>query len=346
MPRKTPAETLSSFSSAEEQLKADRKAKAAEAELSSVKAKLAASEKEVELLRKRLAVVDEMTSDGACEKWANPKRSKHGHATAIICLSDLHVEQSVRPERVSGINEYNLEIAEKRLKTVVDRSILLVEDARNMVSINSIVIWIGGDVIHGALRDEALSENHLHPMEACRWACDRLESSIKQISGCTSAKNIMIATNYGNHGRSTHKMPSSTAAQTSYEHNMYLELRRRFDNRMSWQISEGYFNYVQVYDYPVRFHHGDRVKFTGGINGIGVPANRFISNANTKRKAYIDIFGHFHTFGWPGAFVSNGSLVGVDEYSQAFGGDSSPKQAFVVIDKNRGITRAMPVFAD
>ncbi len=127
---------------------------------------------------------------------------------------------------------------------------------------------------------------------------------------------------------------------------MYLELRRRFDNKMSWQISEGYFNYVQVYDYPVRFHHGDKVKFNGGINGIGVPANRIISNANTKKKASLDVFGHYHTFGWPGAFVSNGSLVGVDEYSQAFGGDSTPKQAFIVIDRNRGITRAMPVFAD
>ena len=346
MSRKTPAETLSSFSVAEEQLKADRKAKSAEFELKQIKAKLAASEKEVESLRGRLLVVDQMASDGECKKWIQPKRSKHGQATAIICLSDLHVEQSVKPERVSGINEYNLDIAEKRLKTVFDRSIMLVEDARNIVSINSIVIWIGGDVIHGGLRDEALSDNHLHPMQACRWACDRLESGIRQIAECTHAKSIMIATNHGNHGRSTIKMPATTAAETSYEYNMYLELRRRFDNKFSWQIAEGYFNYVQVYDYPIRLHHGDRVKFNGGINGIGVPASRFIANANTKKKAYMDIFGHYHTFGWPGSFVSNGSLVGVDEYSQAFGGDSSPKQAFVVIDKNRGVTRVMPVFAD
>lgn len=337
---------MQSASLAEDQLKTDRRIRLLESDLRSVKSKLVASEKECDSLRKRSEALDSMASDGPGEKWLHPKRKKHGDATAIICLSDLHVEKSVKKERTCGLNEFTLEIAEKRLKNVFDRAILLVEDARNLVSINSVVIWLGGDIIEGFLRDENLAENTLHPMSACRWSCDRLESGIRLVAEATNAANILIATNYGNHGRQTHKMHASDAAETSYEHNMYLELRRRFDNRFSWQISESYFNFVQAYDYPIRFHHGDRIKYGGGINGIGVPAYRFIANANTKKRAYLDIFGHFHSFAWPGPYVCNGSLVGVDEYSLAFGGDSVPRQAFVVIDKNRGTTRALPIFAE
>ena len=344
MARTPPKKAIEEHQIADRDLQSQRRLRQAESDLKVEKAKLVASEKEVMELRKRVEFFDKLKGS-SFSKWKPSKRKKDGEATAIIALSDLHCEQSIRPERVAGLNEYTLDIAEQRLKNVFSRSMMLIEDARHMACVDRLVIWIGGDVIHGSLRDEAISENALHPLEACRWACDRLESGIRMLLDDAGMKSILIATSHGNHGRSTIKMPSSTAAQTSYEHNMYLELRRRFGKEMEWQIAEGYFNFVDVYDFPIRCHHGERITFGGGINGIGVPAYRFISNANTKKRAYLDLFGHWHTFGWPGCFVSNGSLVGVDEYSQAFSGDSEPKQSFIVIDRNRGITRALPIFA-
>lgn len=335
-----------SLSQAANELAQQRKSEQAQADLKTLKTKLSASEKDVKSLTRRLELFDRLKANSPSAKWASQKRKKDGEATAIFALSDLHVEQSVRPERVSGLNEYTLDIAEQRLQNVFHRTLMLIEDARHLAALDRLVLWLGGDIIHGSLRDEAIAENALHPMEACRWACDRLEAGIRQLIADAGMKQILVATSFGNHGRSTIKMPSSTAAQTSYEHNMYLELSRRFKpNELTWQISEGYFNFVNVYDFPVRFHHGDRIKFGGGINGVGVPAYRSIAKANETKRAYLDVFGHFHTFGWPGRFVSNGSLVGIDEYSQGFGGDSEPKQAFIVIDRNRGITRALPVFA-
>lgn len=333
------------LSTAQKDLANQRRVRQAESDLRAERLRLRASEKEVSELKRRLSLLDDLSTDKPAADWKTPKRKRGGEATAILALSDLHVEQSVRPERVCGLNEYSLDIAEARLKNVFHRALMLIEDARNLTPIDRLVLWLGGDMIHGSLRDEAIAENALHPLEACRWACDRLESGIRQLIQDAGMKQILVATSHGNHGRSTIKMPSSTAAQTSYEHNMYLELRRRFGTELSWQIAEGYFNFVDVYDFPIRFHHGDRIKFGGGINGVGVPAYRSIAKANENKRAYLDVFGHFHTFGWPGRFVSNGSLVGVDEYSQGFGGDAEPKQAFIVIDRNRGITRALPVFA-
>ncbi len=342
---RSPKEAIEAQAIADRDLQSQRRLRIAEEKLRVETAKLAASEKELADMRKRLGLIDAIRGSKPQKTWSFPKRKKDSEATVIVALSDFHCEQSIKSGRVCGLNEYSLDVAESRMKNVFNRTAMLIEDARHMASIDSMVVWLGGDIIHGSLRDEALSENTLHPLEACRWACDRIESGLKSLIESSGMKRVMVATSHGNHGRSTIKMPSSTAAQTSYEHNMYIELRRRFGPEINWQIAEGYFNFVDVYDFPIRCHHGERIKFGGGINGVGVPAYRFISNANTKKRAYLDLFGHFHCFGWPGCFVSNGSLVGVDEYSQAMSGDSEPKQSFIVIDRNRGITRALPIFA-
>lgn len=343
---KSPKEAVDSHVVAERDLQSQRKLKVAEERLKVESAKLKASEAEVQQLKDRIGLLDSLGSSGPAKKWKSPKRSRDGEATAIIALSDWHIEQSVRPERTSGLNEYTLNVAEKRIKNVFDRSLLLLEDARHLVPVPDLIVFLGGDFIHGnILHSEQAADNNLHPFEACRWACDRIESGLRQLMAFGNVRRLRVVTCQGNHGRNSIKMPSSTAAETSYEYNMYLDLRRRFGKEIEWQVGQGYFNFVDIYEFPIRFSHGERIKFGGGINGVGVPAYRFIANANTKRRAYLDVFGHFHTFCWPGCFVGNGSLVGVDEYSQAMNGDSEPKQAFIVIDKKRGITRALPVFA-
>lgn len=343
--RKSPEQAVEIFSSAERDLSFQRKLKVAENEAKLAKSRLAASEAEVGSLLERIDLMSGLAEKSQARTWKTQKRVKNGKATAILAFSDWHIEQCVKSSRVSGLNDYNLDVADKRIKNVFNRSLLLLEDARNLVGISDIVVWLGGDFIHGFLHDENPADNHLHPFEACRWACDRIESGLRHLIANAGTRKIVVVTSVGNHGRNSRKMPASALVETSYEHNMYLELRRRFSNEIEWQIGEGYFNYLDVYDYPIRFHHGDRIKFGGGVNGVGVPAYRFISNANTKRRAYADVFGHFHCFGWPGCLVSNGSLVGVDEYSQAMTGDIEPKQAFIVVDKDRGITRALPIFA-
>lgn len=344
--RKSPAEAVSGFDSAERDLKFQRKLKIAENEAKLAKANLAASEAEVATLRKQIEVFSSLSERDKPAVWRSPVRKRDGSATAVFCFSDWHCEQGIRPERVSGLNEYSLDICEKRIKNAFSRCILLLEDARNLVPITEVVVWLGGDMIHGSLREEAIAENALHPMEACRWASDRIESGLSQVLSHNGVKRVLVVTNHGNHGRSSMKMPSSTAAQTSYENNMYHHLKRVMGKSADWSIADGYFNYVKIQNSVVRFHHGDKISFGGGINGVGVPAYRFISNANTKIRADLDVFGHFHTFCWPGCFVGNGSLVGVDEYSQAMNGDTEPKQAFLVIDKDRGLTRALPVFVN
>lgn len=310
-------------------------------------AKYEALAKSYEVLEKRLELLTDLSDRPPAEQWSAPSRPRHSdsHATAIIMLSDWHVEQLILPERVSGLNEYNLDIAEQRIRRTFDKAILLLDDARNLTNISEVVVWLGGDFIHGRIHDEYNCTNTLHPFKACRWAADRIESGLRQIAAHPGVERLRIYTNHGNHGRNTKKMTNATAAEESFEYNMYCDIRRRMSDIGEWNIADGYFNYAEIQGKQIRFHHGQRISFGGGINGVGVPAWRFISKANSKIRADIDIFGHFHTFGCPGtAYISNGSLNGVDEYSETFEGDPEPKQGFVVLDRRYGLTRAIPIF--
>src|SRR3990167_516510 len=44
------------------------------------------------------------------------RRSHLGEAVAVVVASDWHIEEPVKPEQVSGLNEYNLTVAEARVR--------------------------------------------------------------------------------------------------------------------------------------------------------------------------------------------------------------------------------------
>ena len=59
-------------------------------------------------------------------------------------------------------------------------------------------------------------------------------------------------------------------------------------------ISDGYWNYLDVFDKTVGFHHGDAVKFNGGIGGLTIPLMKYLHRANQQRRIDYSFCGHFH----------------------------------------------------
>jgi hypothetical protein len=104
-----------------------------------------------------------------------------------------------------------------------------------------------------------------------------------------------------------------------------------------------------VFDkYKIRFHHGDVLNYQGGIGGVTIPASRAIMNWDKDRKAYLDVFGHFHTLMLDTGshkFVLNGSVCGYSPFAVSIKAPyEEPKQAFFLIDKHRGKTISTPIF--
>src|SRR5262245_40499135 len=75
-------------------------------------------EAEVERLRKLLGLVRSYGSTLSPEPhWMAPrKRPPKMAATAVLQLSDLHLDEVVDPAQVGGLGAYNREIAEMRLR--------------------------------------------------------------------------------------------------------------------------------------------------------------------------------------------------------------------------------------
>jgi len=121
---------------------------------------------------------------------------------------------------------------------------------------------------------------------------------------------------------------------------MYRQLRDYFENekRIKFIINDSYLTYMDIYGYTARFHHGDSLKYGGGIGGIFIPAFKAISQWNKSMRADWDFFGHFHQLKDGGNFISNGSLIGYNAYAIRIKADyEKPKQAFVIIDEQRGL---------
>lgn len=346
MARKTPAETLSSFSVAEEQLKADRKAKSAESELKQAKAKLAASEKEVDELRKRLSVFDRVgkVSPKKFFKWG--KSSRGGSASAIVLLSDWHVEEPVDPEKVNGLNEYSLDIADKSIKEVLQRSVRLIDNERYLSNIQEIVVHLGGDFVSGFIHEELAEECVLHPMEAIRWCSERIAGGLKFLLDETGLKHMRVITSYGNHSRTTKKRRIATGAESSYEYNMYKILESSIvDKRIQWQIGKGYHNIADIQGKVCRFHHGDAVRFFGAIGGITTTIEKSIRAWNSEIKASFDFQGHYHQALFGKKWVMNGSLIGYSPFAIEVKAEYEPPcQVMCVIDSDRGMVCSKRLF--
>ena len=121
---------------------------------------------------------------------------------------------------------------------------------------------------------------------------------------------------------------------------MYRTLRDYFKNeeRVKFIINDSYLTYMDIYDYKIRLHHGDSMRYGGGIGGLFIPAFKAISQWDKQIRADWTFFGHFHQLKDGGNFVSNGSLIGFSPYAIRIKADyEKPKQAFLILDKERGL---------
>lgn len=278
-----------------------------------------------------------------------PVRTGDNRGTAIAVLSDWHVEEAVTLEQTAGANAFDMAIADKRIEELAERLGTLIEHERRIVKIDRIVLAMLGDFCSGHIHEELMETTACAPMEAMRWAAARLRSIIDMAADM--AKEVIVVTQPGNHGRSTDRIRLSTEHAHSFEHNAYLMMAAAESRKnVRWEIAEGYLGYLDLDGFVVRYHHGHSIgRYQGGIGGITIPANKAIAAWNRSRRADLDIFGHWHQFGWlRGRYVSNGSLIGMNAFSLRIRADAeAPCQSLVIVDHGRReCTKAMPVWCD
>lgn len=277
--------------------------------------------------------------------------NKVGNATAVMVASDWHVEEKVDPSTINNKNEYNLSIAEKRAANFFRKGVFLTNLVRSGIKIDNLVLALLGDLISGYIHEELQEDNYLSPTEASLFVQDVLCSGIDFLLKEGDFKQIIIPCCCGNHGRTSIKKKIATAYKNSYEWMMYKTLEKiyRDNTRIHFIVENGYHTYLTLYNrFKLRFHHGDSIRYGGGVGGITIPVNKAIAQWNKTEEAYLDVFGHFHQQMMDaGSFVSNGSLIGWNAFAVSIkAGFESPRQTFFAIDQERGKICDWPIFVE
>jgi hypothetical protein len=298
----------------------------------------------------RQSVLDAMHAFKAPPKIL-PQEKKSGlrEMAAIVLGSDWHVEETVEPEAVANRNEYNLEIAQRRIERFFNGIIWNVEHHRasKRVSIQDLVLWLGGDLMSGYIHEELVESNALSPTETILWLMPRLRNGISTLLSSLDLRRLEIPCSYGNHGRTGAKPRISTGAQNNYEFLLYHHLANEFrsDSRVNFEITASPHQYVQVYDFMLHFHHGGSVKYSGGIGGLGVPLLKAIPAWDLVKQAHYHHIGHFHQLSDFGRVLVNGSLIGYGPYSQWIRASyEPPQQLMYLLDSKRGKCQTTPIW--
>lgn len=294
------------------------------------------------LLQRKQSLLLELDKHTPKKIIITPEKSK-SEATAIIIFSDWHLEENVDEISVNGKNKYNLKIAEESSKNAFANSLKLINMFSKDIYIKNVVVGLLGDFISGYIHDDLIEENQLSPTQAILKTFEILKSGIEYWLKNSKYKYTFVC-KFGNHGRTTKKNRIQTAYRNSYEWMLYHFLAKEFKSQ-NFIIENNYHTIVEIYNRKIRFHHGDWIKYQGGIGGITIPANKSISQWNKAENVYLDIFGHWHTFFDGGNFICNGSLIGYNSFAiNIKAAYEEPKQALILLDKKRGKTIVAPIF--
>lgn len=277
----------------------------------------------------------------------HPSKNTGGEAVAVVVASDWHVEENVRPETVNGSNHFTMAIAKKRAEKFFQHALQLTVKEQQDVRIQTMVLALIGDFFSGNIHDELLASCEVGPQDAMLYAQNLLASGIQFLLD-NSKLNLVVPCAVGNHSRMTKKIHISDEHGMSLEWAMYNFLAAHFagNKRVQFVLSRSYHNYVDVFGFKIRFHHGHAVNFGGGLGGLTIPMIKAIQRWDNDVKAYLSVCGHFHQKMDGERFIVNGSLIGDSPYGKRLGFTGRPEQVFFLIDKKRGKTIVAPILLD
>lgn len=279
-------------------------------------------------------------------KPIKPRTRRGREACPVGMASDWHVEEEVRPETVNGKNKYNLKIAKKRSENFFDGLAENTKICAKETLIKELILWLGGDMITNYLHEENKKGNLLSPLKAILFCQQLLIAGIDYLLEELELERLLIPTSYGNHGRTTKKPEYATGAEGNYEWMMYHTLAQHYrdDERVEFIIEENQLTYLNIFNTKTRFHHGDAIKYRGGIGGLNVPLHKAVYSWNQTEKADLTFIGHWHDFVDFNHTVVNGSLIGYNAYCVRNKIPyQEPKQGFVLIDKRYGKDLVRPI---
>jgi len=276
------------------------------------------------------------------------KSPKKHDALPVLVASDWHVDEVVKGDSISDVNAYDLEVSQKRIRQFFIYAAKILKMQANESDIDTLLIAALGDYMSAWLHDELIQTNSMTPMEVILHLLESWIGGLNYLLDCGAVQKILFVGACGNHGRITKRVQFKDRHKTSYEWLLYNLLMRHYltcgETRIKFQMPTGYFNWVTVFGKPIRMHHGDNIRYQGGVGGVHIPVRKAIAQWNKTRRAWLDVFGHWHTLEWAQDYVINGSIIGYSAYAENLKADFQPaQQCLFVIHSRFGKTAQYPI---
>lgn len=261
----------------------------------------------------------------AVPEWALTQHKGSGlpHVPVLV-TSDFQWGERIAADNMDGVNGYDIETAEVRYRTLIDRTI---DIARNHLPANRYdgMIYLRlGDAISGEIHADLRESNVMQAIPATRslvaaesWGIDQLAREFGRVH---------VISVPGNHGRTTLKPQAKRGGADNFDTLSAWWLESIFAGRkdeVTFQTPDSIDALFALHGRRYLATHGDRIGSRGGEGFIG-PAATIMRGMKRTADLYAKLgkpidkmfIGHFHTaydlgYGW-----CNGSLPGYSEYAR------------------------------
>ena len=305
-----------------------------------------------EIMREYIGSVKLETDKLNLPAWVSAPKQAKAPGVPKLFLSDLHWGEVVKASQIGGVNSYNLTVARRRLRNVIETTIALCKILDPEMRYPGIVMPLAGDLISGSIHDELAATNELNTMPTLIDLYQNLVPAIKLMADTFG--NVFLPCVSGNHDRDTKKTWNKDRNHTSFGWLLYQFLAVAFadDKRVVFYIPDGSDALYRIYNTRYLTTHGDQFRGGDGIIGPLGPVTRGEQKKNTRNAAVgqdYDVmeFGHFHKRMLTARLRGNSTLKGYCEYAHSnnFGFEPA-SQNFWMTHPDHGITFDAPVYGD
>lgn len=306
-----------------------------------------------EYVERKILKLAEDVGNAAPPTWlAKMPRGDARPGVPIALWSDWHWGEVVDPGQINNVNAYNIEIAHRRARRLVERTIYLLRSHVVKPEYPGIVVCLGGDMVTGDIHDELTETNDAPIMPTVVDLFGVLTWALRTLAD--EFGRVFVVGVTGNHGRITKKPRNKNRNFTNFDWLLYRFLMEAFDGdaRVSFMVPNGPDALFRVYGVRYLLTHGDQTKGGDGIIGPIGPITRGHKRKAARNSAIdlaydVMLCGHWHTEFHSARTIVNGTLKGYDEYANAQNFDfEPPRQLLWLTHPEHGITLRMTVHLD
>jgi predicted phosphodiesterase len=310
-------------------------------------------EEEIAILKKRAGMSDAFKDDRKPKKIKVAYKKKKNPRAYQLHLSDTHSREIVHKAETNGRNEHNPDIGRERIRSIIMQTVQCIkDDSRNHDPVH-LTVWAGGDwMVNADLHYKMERSVDVEPLVEMRLNYEMLKEELGILWSAVPVKSLSFVGSFSNHGRDSKDMQPGLEAQRSYDTEIYRRLEGDFPN-VKFNIAETNWTVEDVGGFRTMYTHGHARGCAPKRNNMNVMVPNWSFLQQQRRIYDFDAFVHGHLHSTTVvrspdfAYMSNGSLVGENGYSNTGGYPPEPAaQNLAIVDlDNQMVERVVTLAA-